>query len=289
MGIPANLVAEATGVGLVETDLADIVSDSGPDIAPRPYFFLVHRPEDRGSWDLVSLGVPDPGHEGQTAYAWVPAFQHLYIQPGAAGMKTISRGDRPEDAWAAAVQHQRDRGAFVLPIRQAVPQDFCPPGVMAGPLVRAMPVKRGRLHCTIFDAPRLRPGRAVGMTTDELRWALFRLHLVEIGVVAPPISEVIEDAIERYEERLQRTGLDVGRQEHDLAARLANIRGRLGAARRALVPRAGTTFALTIATTGKLHGEDASRSAEDAKAKTKGRGAKRDDGGASGRAGDDDV
>ena len=192
MGIPSSTF---------EADLTGIAGDKRPDIAASPYFFLIHRPSERGSWDLVVDGVDGP--------TWVPAFSPFLLQPGASGVRTLEKDEAADRAWSASIQRIRDQGHIVLPMDMVVPAELCPKGVQPGSLVRYTEVKGGgkRWH-TAFEQVERGLGGKVVLVTDRPAWNQFRAWLVAEGKIAPPLAAVLRDYKERIDERLVATQRD---------------------------------------------------------------------------------
>jgi hypothetical protein len=219
MGIPDTVQADLTG----------IASDHRADIPAAPYFFLIHRPMERGSWDLVTEGMNVP--------TWVPAFAPFLLQAGAAGVRTLEKGEPADRAWSAAIQRLRDQGQFVLPMDTTVPAELCPAGVAPGSLVRSTDVKGGgkRWH-TAFEKVEKGLGGKVAMVTDRAAWNRFRAWLVAEGKVPAPLDAVLRDYKEQLGERLVATQRDENLSDSAKASREKRYSTRGKQAERAVVP-----------------------------------------------------
>jgi hypothetical protein len=219
MGIPTS----------IESDLTGIAGDQRADIPASPYFFLIHRPLERGSWDLVNEGMEEP--------TWVPAFAPFLLQAGAAGVRTLEKGDRAELAWSAAIQRLRDQGQFILPMDTTVPADLCPEGVAPGSLVRSTEVRGGgkRWH-TAFEKIERGLGGKVSMVTDRSAWNRFRAWLVAEGKVSHPMPAVLRDYKEQLGERLVATQRDENLSDSAKASREQRYSTRGEQAAKAVIP-----------------------------------------------------
>jgi hypothetical protein len=219
MGIPDTVQADLTG----------IAGDHRADIPASPYFFLIHRPMERGSWDLVTEGVDGP--------TWVPAFSPFQLQAGAAGVRTLEKGEPADRAWSAAIQRLRDQGQFVLPMDTAVPAELCPEGVAPGSLVRSTEVKGGgkRWH-TAFEKVERGLGGKVSMVTDRAAWNRFRAWLVADGKVPAPMGAVLRDYKEQLGERLVATQRDENLSDSAKASREQRYSTRGEQAAKAVIP-----------------------------------------------------
>lgn len=220
MGIPSTTF---------EADLTGIAGDKRPDIDPSPYFFLIHRPTERGSWDLVVEGVEAP--------TWVPALSPFLLQPGSSGVRTLEKGEAAERAWSASIQRVRDQGHTVLPMDLAVPPELCPAGVQPGSLVRYTEVKGGgkRWH-TAFERLEVGLGGKVVVTTDRPAWNRFRAWMVAEGKIAPPIAAVLRDYRQRIEERIVATQRDENLTDAAKSKREVRYNNQAQHAEQAVVP-----------------------------------------------------
>lgn len=213
MAIPSNL---PTGR---RANLAGISEGSALlNANPNPPFFLVHHKDAVGSWDVETEGLDGP--------TWLPVLCRVPITPGSANHRTVSRGEPPTAAYELAHNVLRQSGAIVLP------QDISAGGVdgymMEVDCERVENGNVGQRGLYYFEAWSTPiPPMAGGKVRDQIDRAkhnIFRLALVEDGIIPPPHADVIRGRMRSERARL---GASEARDYGSDEARTRN----LGAAR----------------------------------------------------------
>lgn len=159
-------------------------------VAPTAPFFLRHHPE---AWEVVVEGMNEP--------TWVPILVPHFIVPGAAGIRTLAKGMRQEEAFRDSVSRaQTYEGWSYLDRAMQIPADLLPRGVPSGGYCRSMPCADprtgsvGHYHCEAWNVPvATPPGRRQRFAYDRGLYNRFRAWLVEEGILQPPADYVFDE------------------------------------------------------------------------------------------------
>lgn len=145
------------------------------DVRPAPPFLLVHHTGRAGSWEVADV-------DGEAV--WLPVLMQIPLVPGANGVRTVERGEKPEEAYAGLVAKLRRDGAVVIPANE----DVC--GVR---YMRAQEVQRGirfTMFCeTVSKNPM--PDKKDLVTFDHGAYNKWRAELVTSGAIPAPPDAVL--------------------------------------------------------------------------------------------------
>lgn len=176
--------------------------------APNHPFFLCHSPRD---WEPVSVN-------GSTY--WLPILHSLPLMGGAAGVRTLLKGETdPRKAYQHAVAERTAKGIVHLDPETALPAEFLPASVTPGPYIRSTPCRsRGGVEGVYWhEAWKL---RAPSLPDEEQRWTFdrepfnkWRYHLVESGVIQAPNDLIIERNLMALRRRVGRAKVIQGAPE----------------------------------------------------------------------------
>lgn len=191
-------------------------------IAPAPGILLRHAP---ANWEVGEIdGVP----------YWLPEIGVQPKKPGTPGMRTTREGDPPEAGWEEAI-YQGGRAGWVYPdLTRPVPTHCLPAGIEPG----ALPLREyecrdpasgatGRIQVEVWKIPQASlPGEKQRFKFDREGFNKWRLHLVETGVIRPPLPHVLSAKRERIRDRLNNvsTGISAEVRKRLLAPKEAAVK-----------------------------------------------------------------
>lgn len=173
-------------------------------VKPSEPFLLQHRPN---SWEVESEGLDGP--------TWLPILAPRAIKAGANGMRTIKRGEQADDAYRAALARDERQGIQTIPLDLTVSAAHLPDGVPPGRYVRSLDAQdprtraEGKVHVEAWKVPMEVPeGQPHRFRFDRPSWNRWRAHLVESGVIAPPMESVRLSLLRRHEARVLSAEVD---------------------------------------------------------------------------------
>jgi len=207
--IPTGPAMPASGVprvsaGVVQVQSAAIASAVGSNLLkakPNVAFFLAHHPE---SWEVRT--------EGLIAPTWLPEVLYSPVMPGVNGHRTRPKNAPFEWAYEQAHDKLRRKGCRVILWQDAMVRKA--DGSVSAYITEAKcrnprpPNEEGLFYMDAWDVPRsVRQGKRIKFRRDFAGFNLWRLFLVEAGIVAPPDPDLIGpecEQVERAEYHLDR-------------------------------------------------------------------------------------
>lgn len=146
---------------------------------PRANFYLMHNPE---GWEPVKRD--DGGWE------WLPILKRLLLKPGVNGVRGTKGG---MDDSQARIGFQ-DRGWTIIDRTMGY--------------VTRYPCRRGYSYYLTWDKP-IRAGRRLIVRHDAEGYNAFRRELVEDGVIAPPLPEILDGVLDGFQKQIDRNSKDI--------------------------------------------------------------------------------
>lgn len=150
-----------------------------PRLKASPYFLLMHHPL---GWEACEV-------EGR-GLCWLPRLKRLIFAAGSNGIRQGRRGGGPDPSLAIASHTERGW--------RFIPEDY------DGGYVDRYECTGGIRYMTKFESPKNLGNRTV-IRGDDAKWNLFRLSLVENGVIPAPEPEILEDLMDRQRNRISRS------------------------------------------------------------------------------------
>lgn len=165
---------------------------------PGPGVLMRHHP---ANWEVGEIdGKP----------YWLPEISAQPKVAGTPGVKVLNQGEPPDAAWANAVFNGQRKGWVYIDMTRPVPVSCLPAGMPAG----ALPMReydchdpktgrKGVCHVEVWKLPRPSlPDERQRFYFDRESYNKWRLHLVETGVIRPPLPHVLAAKIEGRRQRI---------------------------------------------------------------------------------------
>ena len=176
-------------------------------IRPNERFFLAHTPEE---WEPEEVKGTVAGVKLDGVF-WLPGISTRVLKPGAALVRTLQKGEPPEEQYAKAQDTARRNGwVWLDPVRH-LPAECLPPGVPPGGYWRTMPCidprtrQLGEFHFEVWNLPaETLPGRRQRFSYHRPSFNLWRAWLVLTAQVRPPLDYLLESITNRMRDRIER-------------------------------------------------------------------------------------